>query len=256
MVSGVSNTNSTPNPTPTASDSASATLAGNFNTFLTLLTTQLKNQDPTSPMDSKEFTQQLVQFSQVEQSINQNKNLEKLIAMFASQTASNNINFVGKLVDVDSDAVKLATKGDYGYWSYDLPAGATNVKYTITDSAGKVVRSVTSQVDGTAQGRVQVAWDGLDSTGNQMPAGTYKLAVTATDATGKTVDGVHVYARGYVTSLDTIDGTQYLMVGGQQITPDKVVSVIATADPGSGGSGGDNSGGDGSDNGGGEDSGA
>src|SRR3546814_15898708 len=73
-----------------------------------------------------------------------------------------------------------------------------------------------------------------------MGAGSYKLAVTATDAQGKTVDGVKVYSRGYVTSLDTIDGTQYLMVGGQQITPDKVVSVIATT---SNGGGSDNSGG-------------
>jgi flagellar basal-body rod modification protein FlgD len=252
MVTGVSNnntTNTTPQ-TPTASDSASTTLASNFNTFLTLLTTQLKNQDPTSPMDSKEFTQQLVQFSQVEQSINTNKNLEKLISMFQSQTASNNINFVGKLVDVDSDKVKLTSQGDYGYWSYDLPAGATNVKFTITDSSGKVVRTVTSTASAGQNGRIQLAWDGQDSTGNAVPAGTYKLAVTALDATGKSVDGVHVYARGYVTSLDTVDGTQYLMVGGQQITPDKVVSVLATGDGGSGGSGGngDNSG-DGSDSG-------
>jgi len=234
MVTGVSNTTTNTTTTPSAAQSASTSLASNFNTFLTLLTTQLKNQDPTSPMDSKEFTQQLVQFSQVEQSINQNKNLEKLISMFAAQTASNNINFVGKLVDVDSDTVKLATKGDGGYWSYDLPTGATNVKYSITDSAGNVVRTVTSAVDAAAHGRIQVAWDGQDSTGNQLPAGSYKLSVTATDAQGKTVDGAKVYSRGYVTSLDTIDGVQYLMVGGQQITPDKVVSVLATDSSGSG----------------------
>ena len=244
MVTGVSNNTTNTTQTPSAADNASSSLASNFNTFLTLLTTQLKNQDPTSPMDSKEFTQQLVQFSQVEQSINQNKNLEKLISMFAAQTASNNINFVGKLVDVDSDKVKLASQGDYGYWSYDLPTGATNVKYTITDSTGKVVRTVTSQVSAGQQGRIQVAWDGQDSTGNEVAAGTYKLSVTALDATGKSVDGVHVYARGYVTSVDTIDGTQYLMVGGQQITPDKVVSVLATS---SGGGNGDDTGGDSSD---------
>src|SRR3546814_20940047 len=96
--------------------------------------------------------------------------------MFAAQTASNNINFVGKLVDVDSDTVKLATKGDFGFWSYDLPVGATNVKYTITDSTGKVIRSVTSQVDSTAQGRIQVAWDGQESTGHQMGAGRHRSA--------------------------------------------------------------------------------
>ncbi|HEX6958993.1 MAG TPA: flagellar hook capping FlgD N-terminal domain-containing protein [Ferrovibrio sp.] len=222
-----------------ASSAASATLASNFDTFLTLLTTQLKNQDPTSPLDTKDFTNQLVAFSQVEQSINTNKNLEKLISMVTAQTASNNLNFVGKLVDVDNDTVKRAASDSYAYWSYDLPTGATNVKYTITDSTGRVVRTVTSSAKDVTSGRVQVAWDGLDSSGNAMPAGNYKLAVTATDAQGKPLDGVKVYSRGYVESLDTIDGTQYLMVGGQKITPDKVVSVLATSD--GSGSGGDGS---------------
>lgn len=68
MVTGVSNTTGTTyTGTPSAAESSGVSLAKNFDTFLTLLTTQLKNQDPTSPMDSKEFTQQLVQFSQVEQ---------------------------------------------------------------------------------------------------------------------------------------------------------------------------------------------
>src|SRR3546814_3245543 len=80
----------------------------------------------------------------------------------------------------------------------------------------KVIRSVTSKVDSAAQGRIQVAWDGQDSTGNQMGAGSYKLAVTATDAQGKTVDGVRVYSRGYVSSPATIDGPQYLMVGDRR----------------------------------------
>ena len=71
MVSSVSG--NTPTNTPTASENAGVSLAKNFDTFLTLLTTQLKNQDPTSPMDSKEFTNQLVQFSQVEQAINQDR---------------------------------------------------------------------------------------------------------------------------------------------------------------------------------------
>src|SRR5262252_7667572 len=76
--------------------SAQKTLSGNFDTFLTLLTTQLKNQDPLSPMDSNQFTQQLVQFSQVEQQINSNKNLESLIALTKSQSATNAVSYLGK----------------------------------------------------------------------------------------------------------------------------------------------------------------
>lgn len=73
MVTGVSSTNTVTNTPTTAAEQSGVSLAKNFDTFLTLLTTQLKNQDPTSPMDSKEFTNQLVMFSQVEQSINQNR---------------------------------------------------------------------------------------------------------------------------------------------------------------------------------------
>lgn len=227
MVTGVSNTTGTTyTGTPSAAESSGVSLAKNFDTFLTLLTTQLKNQDPTSPMDSKEFTNQLVMFSQVEQSINQNKNLEKLLAMFATQQNSNNLNFIGKIVDVDDNQIELQ-QGGSGFWSYELPAGATNVKYNILNSAGKVVRTVTSTAPdgGFPKGRIELAWDGKDGESNALPAGKYKLEVVAKDAGGKTLDGTKVYARGYVSALDTVDGEQYLVVGGNKYLPSKVVSV-------------------------------
>src|SRR3546814_4600244 len=95
MVSGVSSSTDAA-ASSSAASSAATSLAGDFNTFLTLLTTQLKNQDPTSPMDSNEFTQQLVQFSQVEQQIDMNKNLETMISLMQSQQNSSNLNYVGK----------------------------------------------------------------------------------------------------------------------------------------------------------------
>src|SRR3546814_14925611 len=101
MVSGVSSSTDA-SASSSAASSAATSLAGDFNTFLTLLTTQLKNQDPTSPMDSNEFTQQLVQFSQVEQQIDMNKNLETMISLMQSQQNSSNLNYVGKVVDVAS----------------------------------------------------------------------------------------------------------------------------------------------------------
>jgi flagellar basal-body rod modification protein FlgD len=214
---------------PTAAENAGVSLAKNFDTFLKMLTTQLKNQDPTSPMDSKEFTTQLVQFSQVEQSINQNKNLEKLLAAVMTQQAGNNLNFIGKIVDVDDNKVKLAEDGN-AFWSYELPKGVMNVQYRIVNDKGTVVRTVqvsSDQAAGFKSGRVEVAWDGQDSQGNKMPAGTYKLEVIAKDSTGKTVDGVKVFARGYVEALETVDGTQYLVVSGNKFLPEKVVSVFA-----------------------------
>jgi flagellar basal-body rod modification protein FlgD len=223
MVTGVGSTTTVPQ---TQSEVSGVSLAKNFDTFLTLLTTQLKNQDPTSPMDSKEFTNQLVMFSQVEQSINQNKNLEKLLAMFGSQQSSNNLNYIGKIVDVDDNQVELQQDGS-AFWSYELPAGATSVKYNILDSAGKVVRTVTSNAPagGFPKGRIELAWDGKDGQSVAQPAGKYKLEVIAKDGGGKTIEGSKVYARGYVSSLDTVDGQQYLVIGGNKYLPEKVVSV-------------------------------
>ena len=106
MVTGVGNVNTT--QTSAANNAASA-LAGNFEMFLQLLTTQLKNQDPTSPMDPSEFTQQLVQFSQVEQQININKNLEAMMAMLKTSQASSNLNYIGKVVDFESPEVWIAS---------------------------------------------------------------------------------------------------------------------------------------------------
>lgn len=227
MVTGVSNTTGTTyTGTPSAAEQSGVSLAKNFDTFLTLLTTQLKNQDPTSPMDSKEFTNQLVMFSQVEQSINQNKNLEKLLTMFASQQNSNNLNYIGKIVDVNDNQVELQ-QGGSAFWSYELPAGTSSVQYNILNSAGKVVRTVTSTAPngGFPKGRIELAWDGKDGQSTALPAGKYKLEVTAKDSGGKSIDGTKVFARGYVSSLDTVDGQQYLVIGGNKYLPEKVVSV-------------------------------
>src|SRR5262249_24808938 len=96
-VSGVNNTNPTvTNPSATHAASAQATLSANFSTFLTLLTSQLQNQDPLSPMDSTQFTQQLVQFSQVEQQIKTNSNLESLAAQFQAASASSALSYLGQ----------------------------------------------------------------------------------------------------------------------------------------------------------------
>ena len=87
MTTPVGSASSAP-PATTAPDAAQQQLSGNFSTFLTLLTTQLQNQDPMNPMDSNQFTQQLVEFSQVEQQINTNDNLKTIIGQGTSQTGA------------------------------------------------------------------------------------------------------------------------------------------------------------------------
>jgi flagellar basal-body rod modification protein FlgD len=225
MVSAVSSTTTS---TTSAASSASSVLASDFDTFLQLLTTQLKNQDPTSPMDANEFTEQLVQFSQVEQQINMNKNLETMISMLQSQQSSNNLSYIGKVVDFDSNEIELA-EGGTGFWSYDLPDDAATVQYRILDEDGNVVRSGSMSAEdagaGTS-GRIEVAWDGTDAEGNACDPGNYTLEVTAKDSTGAVLDGTNVYARGYVEAVETIDGTQYLIVSGMEVLPEDVIAVF------------------------------
>lgn len=228
MVTGVSDVSTTQ---ASAANSAASALAGNFEMFLQLLTTQLKNQDPTSPMDPSEFTQQLVQFSQVEQQININKNLETMMAMLKSQQASSNLSYIGKVVDFESPDVELS-EGGSAFWTYNLPAGTEIVEFKILDADGKVVRSGSMPAEDItvgANGRTEVAWDGTDAEGEACDPGSYTLEVVAKDSSGKTIDGVNVNGRGYVQAIEVIDGEQYLIVSGTKVPPEDVVGVF---DPG------------------------
>ena len=106
----------------TTGSSAFNQLSGNFQTFLTLLTTQLKNQDPTSPMDSNQFTQQLVEYSQVEQQINTNTNLQTLISQGTSNASAMTMGYLGKNVSITNGNASL-TNGTAN-WTYNLGTAA------------------------------------------------------------------------------------------------------------------------------------
>ena len=116
--------------TGTTSTTSMSKLAENFDQFLTLLTTQLKNQDPLSPMDSAQFTQQLVQFAGVEQQINANKNLETLISLQKSSQVMGALDLMGKKVEASSDKVPLMNK--QATFAYELPKNAAQARLTVT----------------------------------------------------------------------------------------------------------------------------
>src|SRR5437764_13925984 len=132
---------------PAASDptqSSMKQLSGNFSTFLTLLTTQLKNQDPTSPMDSNAFTQQLVMYSQVEQQIDSNTNLKTLISQGTSNAAAVTTGYLGKKVSITNGNASLS--GGAANWSYNLDTVAATTQLTVTDASGKAVYSGTGAI--------------------------------------------------------------------------------------------------------------
>ena len=199
---------------------AMAQLSGNFSTFLTLLTTQLKNQDPTSPMDSNQFTQQLVQFSQVEQQIDTNTNLKSLISQGTGQAGTFATSYLGKNVSVTNGNASLAN--GQANWTYNLGATASSTLLTVSNASGVVVYT---GAGGTAQGNNSFSWNGVDNNGNHVPDGTYKLSVTAQDSSGTKIT-TSVASAGTVSQIDMTSGTPQLVIGSMEI-PLSSVSAVA-----------------------------
>jgi flagellar basal-body rod modification protein FlgD len=206
-------------PGATTQPDAMKQLSGNFSTFLTLLTTQLKNQDPTSPMDSNQFTQQLVMYSQVEQQINSNDNLKTLIAQGTSNAAAVTTGYLGKKVSITNGNASLT--GGTATWSYNLDTAAATNQLTVTNASGKTV--YTGPGDLTA-GNHSFAWNGKDNNGNQLADGAYTLNVAATGAAGGTVTS-SVASAGVVTQIDMTGGTPKLVIGSMEVNLSDIAAV-------------------------------
>jgi flagellar basal-body rod modification protein FlgD len=161
---------------------AKSSLSGNFDMFLRLLTTQLQNQDPLEPLDSTKFTEQLVSYSQVEQQINTNANLETLLALTKAGAGSTAVSYLGKTALTAGPLSSLDNGA--AAWRYKLPTDATSIQLSILDTAGNVVRTLPG--DNTV-GTHDFVWDGNNGLGNAMPEGTYKLSINARAADGSTI---------------------------------------------------------------------
>ncbi|GAB2175419.1 flagellar hook assembly protein FlgD [Dongia sp. agr-C8] len=200
-------------------DDALASLSGDYTNFLTLLTAQLKNQDPLSPMDATQFTQQLVQFSAVEQQINGNKKLDQLIGLQSTANAYGAVGFVGTTIAADSGDVALQNgKAKFDYTIEK--AGSATLK--ILNAAGNVV--MLKQVDAQV-GTHPVEWDGTDYFGNQLPDGKYTVAVSVTDpATGKASDAA-ITSYGKVDQAVIADGKVFLKMGDVSVPLEDVLRI-------------------------------
>jgi flagellar basal-body rod modification protein FlgD len=219
MTTSAVNPNTTATTPASTSSNAMSQLSGNFNTFLKLLTTQLQNQDPLSPMDSTQFTQQLVEYSQVEQQINTNTNLQSLISLQQSGAGAAAVGYLGKTVTVTNGNAGL-TNGQ-ATWNYSLGSNAASTTLTVTNASGQVVYSAPGS---TSSGNNSFNWNGRDSSGGQLPDGTYTLAVTATASDGSKVAST-VSSTGTVSEVNLSGTTPQLMIGTMSVPLSAVSSI-------------------------------
>ena len=189
-------------------------LAGNFDDFLKLLLTQLQNQDPTSPLDTNDFTQQIVSFAGVEQSVATNKNLENLIAKTQATQNSAVASFIGKDVEVDGSLVTYtAAEGETVNFGYELDQEASQVFVTVKDLNNVTVFNGTGPKD---IGRNNVQWDGTDNDGNPVDAGIYQVFATA-QVNGGNLENQKTLVRGKVIGI-ALDGEEpKVVVNGEEI---------------------------------------
>lgn len=217
-MAAVSSATSAASSTATASSSSSQ-LAGNFQSFLSLLTTQLKNQSPLDPLNTNEFTQQLVQFASVEQQLQANESLTALLASTRTATIVGATGLVGAKVTADGAVSKLS--GGAANWRMQAPRAVSGATLTVTDSSGNVVYAEKRNL---AAGAQSFAWNGRTSAGAAAPDGEYTLKITAADASGQTV-AVKTELEGTVEKVD-LTGTEPTISIGSIIVPLSKVKTV------------------------------
>jgi flagellar basal-body rod modification protein FlgD len=218
-------TSPVPSTTPAASSVSSALnnnteIASNFTTFLKLLTTQLQNQDPLSPMDTNQFTQQLVEFASVEQQMKSNDSLTTLVSLDQAAQSTSALSLVGATVVVDGSTTQLS--GGKANWSLNVTKPAT-ATVTIRDANGQTAYTGSFAVN---PGTQPFSWDGHGNNGVLWPNGSYTMTATATDASGQTT-AISTQIQARVDSVDLTQTPPLLSINGQNYTVNQLQKIVA-----------------------------
>jgi flagellar basal-body rod modification protein FlgD len=224
VVSGTTTPPASSSSSNSAASSATALanqqIAGNFQSFLTLLTTQLQNQNPLDPLDTNQFTQQLVEFAGVQQQLNTNDSLATLVSLQQTAQSTQALGFVGKTAVVDGSTATVINSA--ATWDLNVPKDS-NLNISITSSTGQTVYSGTYQV--TAGDNQAFAWNGVGTDGTQWPDGQYKLTATAVDSSGNSV-AITTQIQGVVSSVDLTQTPPLLTIDGQTYTVNQIKSIL------------------------------
>jgi len=199
---------------------AESRLVGDYDSFLKLLTTQLKNQDPLAPLDATQFVSQLSQFASVEQMIQSNKKLDQIITSLGANSMMADIGLIGRTVEVPDDVAELRD-GTLSL-GYGLAKNAAQATAVVRDAAGKIVRTL--PVD-TRAGEHSLTWDGTDAAGDQLPDGLYSFTFGAADAEGKPV-AVQPYVTATVARVETTATGSLLVLSNGLSLPSSAVRAV------------------------------
>jgi flagellar basal-body rod modification protein FlgD len=207
--------------------SGQATLSSSYTTFLKLLTTQLQHQDPTSPLDTNAFTQQLVQMTGVQQQLLSNELLQKLVNQSGGgQGVTGSVGLIGKAIVANTADNTLS--GGSATWQYQLGTGAVQGTATITNAAGTAVWS--GDLNSLNAGSNTFTWNGKDASGRQLPdGGPFTLNIAATNSKGGSVTAT-TQVTGVVTGVQQdASGATVLAVGKTTVPVSSVTSVTTPA---------------------------
>ncbi|MCB9982321.1 MAG: flagellar hook capping family protein [Rhodospirillales bacterium] len=199
---------------------ASDKLAEDFSQFLTLLTVQLQNQDPLSPMDTTEFTNQLVAFTGVEQQINTNQKLDSLVSLQLGNVMGSALGYVGMNASYVSSEFYTDGEGQTTI-NYALNGVAVDATLRIENESGDLVYEGPAE---TSAGSHEFIWDGLDQFGHSVPEGTYNVRIDALNNNDEAV-GSTVVVEGRVRGVETQNGLVFLLIGERAVSISNILNV-------------------------------
>lgn len=191
------------------------------NEFVKLLIAQLRNQDPTSPTDSQAFVAQLAQFASVEQLQGMGDKLDGILLAQASANQTAIASLVGREILYRTTSVGLKAEGPATLHG-ELSRKAQSVTVTISDSDGKVVRTV--HLGAHEAGAFEYGWDGLDDKGMRLPPGDYEVRLAAADENGNNVP-MQSRSRAIATGVSFENGYPELIVAGKRIKLSDIVEI-------------------------------
>ncbi len=215
--------NGTSSSSSASSTSTSGTSGSDLQqTFLQLLVAQLQNQDPTDPMDSSQMTSQLAQINTVSGIANLNTSLSSLSTQLSAGQNAQSALLIGSTV-LAAGSTAAVSSGSAPQLGVQLASAASDVKITITNSAGKVVNTL--DLGAQSAGTVPVTWNGTDSTGATVPDGNYTISASAT-VNGQATSATALVASKVDAVIQQSDGTAGLSLANGNTVPLSSVAGI------------------------------